>query len=397
MTRLAYPLFAAVALVLGGCSTLPAVFHQAPPRPSRTTLGSPLVIVPAQSVDNFLVIEARWDRSGPYHFLIDTGSSVSLVTPALAKRYPSGNAPAAEAPHVRVKSADGNIAELAPAMLKRLELGDARFEDVPVLIYDCSALSAHLGIKIDGVLGFPLFRETLLTLDYPRSRVLFQPPTTNALVPGTALPLDDTNKTPLIHLGLGDRSFVALIDSGSDAPLSINPVGLEPRFANGPRPGATVGTLTGDRPQQVGRLAESVSIGDFVLQHPVVDLTDELSAVGGGILRNFTVTFDQQHDRVTFQRDTLESILCPSERSAGVSFTKTPAYWRVAGVVPDSPAAASGVQTGDLVTRINGDPVTKWDLTRYEQLVATADSIVFSFLVGSAEKEKRLAVFELVP
>jgi S1-C subfamily serine protease len=129
----------------------------------------------------------------------------------------------------------------------------------------------------------------------------------------------------------------------------------------------------------------------------VVDLTDELSAVGGGILRNFTVTFDQQHDRVTFQRDTLESILCPSERSAGVSFTKTPAYWRVAGVVPDSPAAASGVQTGDLVTRINGDPVTKWDLTRYEQLVATADSIVFSFLVGSAEKEKRLAVFELVP
>ena len=36
--------------------------------------------------------------------------------------------------------------------------------DVDVLIYDCEPLSAHLGVRIDGVLGFPLFRETLLTL-----------------------------------------------------------------------------------------------------------------------------------------------------------------------------------------------------------------------------------------
>jgi len=397
MKRLAPPLFAAMALLLGGCSTLPEAFHRTPPRPGRTTLGSPLVMVPAQTLDNYLIVETRWDRNGPYHFLIDTGSSVSLVTPALAKRYASANPPAPDAPHVRVKSADGNIAELAPATLRRLELGDARFDDVPVLIYDCSALSAHLGVKIDGVLGFPLFRETLLTLDYPRSRVVFQPLNSTALIPGTTLPLDDANKTPLIHLGLGDRSFVALIDSGSDAPLSLNPVGLEPRFANGPRPGATVGTLTGDRPQQIGRLAETLSIGDFTLPRPVVDLTDELSAVGGAVLKNFAVTFDQLRDRVTFQRDTHEPIISPSHRSAGVSFTKTPAYWRIAGVVTDSPAAAAGVQSGDLVTRINGEPITRWDLTRFEQLVATADTISFSFLIGTAETEKRIPVFELVP
>ena len=95
-------------------------------------------------------------------------------------------------------------------------------------------------MKIDAILGFPLFRETLLTLDYPRSRVVLQPASTPAPVPGTAVPLDDTNKTPLIHIHLGDRTFVALLDSGSDSPLSLNPVGLNPRFANGPRTGATV-------------------------------------------------------------------------------------------------------------------------------------------------------------
>ncbi len=390
-------LFSVICLLLSGCSTLPSAFRRAPPRPGRTTLVSPRVVVPAQTLDNYLIVEARWDRFGPYHFLVDTGSSITLVTPALAKRYPSATPPAPNAPRIRVASADGGIAELPSATLRHLELGDARFDEVPVLIYDCAALSAHLGVKIDGVLGFPLFRETLLTLDYPRSRVVLQPANTTASVPGTAIPLDDANKTPLIHVRLGDRSFVALIDSGSDAPLSLNPVGLEPRFAHGPRGGATIGTLTGDRPQQVGRLAETLGIGDFTLPRPIVDLTDELSTVGGGVLRNFTVTFDQQRDRVFFQRDTNDPILSPSQRSAGLSFNKTPAYWRVAGVVPDSPAMAAGVQPGDLVTRINGEPIAKWDLTRYEQLVATADDIAFTFLYGTVETERRIHVFELVP
>ena len=34
-------------------------------------------------------------------------------------------------------------------------------------------------------------------------------------------------------------------------------------------------------------------IGDYTVEQPVVDLTDELTSVGGGLLRHFTVTFDQ--------------------------------------------------------------------------------------------------------
>jgi C-terminal processing protease CtpA/Prc len=87
----------------------------------------------------------------------------------------------------------------------------------------------------------------------------------------------------------------------------------------------------------------------------------------------------------------------PPWRSAGVSFSKTPAYWRVAGVIAKSPAEAEGVQPGDLVTRINGEAVAKWDLKRYEQLVASANEITFTFLNGNNESEKRVRVFELVP
>lgn len=381
-------------LFLGGCTSAAS---RRPPQPGRTTMSSPLVILPAQSIGNYLLIEAKWDRFGPYHFLIDTGSSVTLITPTLARRYPGREAPSAGTTRVRVTGADGSITELPRGSLRRLELGDVRFDDVDVLLYDCAPLSAHLGVKIDGVLGFPLFRELLLTLDYPGSRVLLQPARNSPLVPGTVVGFDDGHKTPVITVRLGDRSLVTLIDSGSDALFSLNPVGVAPQFAFGPEIGATVGTIGGDRTQRIGRLSETLAIGDQAFEQPIVELTDELSAIGGGMLKYFTVSFDQLHDRVTFYRASREPIVTPPRRSAGVSFSKTPAYWRVAGVVPHSSADDAGVQHGDLVVRIDGEPVTKWDLRRYEQLVATANEITFTFLNGTTETDKRVKVFELVP
>jgi len=383
--------------LLAGCSYLP--FERQPPRPGRTTLGSPLVILPAETIGNYLIIEAKWDRAGPYRFLVDTGTSITLVSPALARRYPGRHGPPHSAPRVPVRGADGDMTELPAASLRRLDLGEAKFEDVPVLVYDCAPLSAHLGVPIDGVLGFPLFRETLLTLDYPGSRVLLQPANVDPLMPGTIIPFDDPSKVPLIQVRLGNRSFLSLIDSGSDADFSLNPVGLEPRFAVPPRLGATIGTIiVGDQVQQIGRLAEAIVIGDQVFEQPIVDLTDELSTVGSGMLRHFAVTFDQRRNQVTFYRPSREAIATPSRRSPGVSFSKTPAYWKVAGVISGSPAETAGIRLGDLVTRINGEPVARWNLRRYEALVATADEVALTFLNGAAESApKPVRVFNLVP
>ena len=329
--------------------------------------------------------------------LVFVGACAVVVAGQFARRNPGRDAPPATAQRIRVTGADGRVTELPQGSLRRLELAEALFEDVPVLLYDCASLSAHLGVRIDGVLGFPLFRETVLTLDYPGSRVLLQPARKASLDPGTIIPFDDARKTPLIPVKLGDRSLVALIDSGSDAHFTLNPVGLSPQFAHGPTSGATVGTIAGDRVQTIGRLAESISIGDHVFPRPIVDLTDELSSIGGGMLKHFMVSFDQLHDRVTFYRGARDPIEVESRRSAGLSFNKTPAYWRVAGVIPGSAAERAGIQPGDLVTRIDGESVARWDLPRYDQLVATADEIAFAFLNGESENEKRVTVFELVP
>jgi len=390
---LALGLAALACALLAGCFS----FRREAPSPGKTTLRSPLIVLPAQRLGSYLVISGKWDRGGPWHFLIDTGANTTLVTPEFAKRYGVKDQAAIAAAPVSVLSADGHSVELMPITISRLDLGDARFENVSARIYDCAALSAHLGVKIDGILGFPLFRKTLLTLDYSHDRVVLAPSGGNPLIPGLAISFNNANKTPLIPVRLGDRTFIALLDSGSDAPLSLNPVGIDPKFAFGPRAGSTVSTLAGDRPQRTGRLADTFILADYALPAPIVDLSDELSAIGGAILQHFTVTFDQEHDKVTFYRDSPAPIATAARRSPGLSFAKTPAYWRVAGVVPGSPAAASVVERGDLVTRINGEVVAQWDFRRYEQLIASASEITFTFLNGTLEIEKRFAVFELVP
>ncbi len=66
-------------------------------------------------------------------------------------------------------------------------------------------------------------------------------------------------------------------------------------------------------------------------------------------------------------------------------------------MIPGSPAAAADIETGDLAVRINGAPVAQWDPHRYEELIASAGSVEFTFLNGKVETRKRLRIVEVVP
>lgn len=383
----ALTLLAFAWLMLPGCVS----FHL-PPR--RTSMASAQTVLPATLVSNFLVIETPAGKHSSYHFIIDTGSSVTLVTPDLVKRF--GGKPSANPP-MRVRGANGEIKLLDPVILKRLQLGAARFEGVHALTHDLNDLSNHLGIHIDGVLGFPLFRDTLLTLDYLHSKVIIAPYGVPMAQPGVTVPFNNEQNTPLIPIQLGAESLIALVDSGSDAPLSLNTVGLHPTFLFGPRSGVLMASLAGDHLGMTGRLAQPLTIGAYAIDNPIVNVTDELSSIGGGLLRHFIVTFDQKRNQVTFFRPTYDPIHIPSVRSTGLSFTKVPAYWRVAAIVTGSAAERLGVQAGDLCTRINGEPVSAWPYHRYAELIRTAPRVTYTFINGNDEQKVTLPVFDLVP
>lgn len=382
-------------LFAAGCASLPFG------KPGKTVVTTKPASIPARLVSNFFLVEAVQADGASHRFLVDTGSTATLVSADLARTIGQRDRNAARR-SIHVRSANGGDISLETVTLKRLQLGDAVFERVPALVYDFEELSAHLGLKIDGLIGFPVFRDTLLTLDYPGARLVIAPhPLTPAPLANTGrsstIAFNNEQGTPFIPVQLGNESFVVLVDSGSDGALSLNPVGLHPRFSFGPRAGSIVSSLAGDRQQQIGRVAQDLLLGTHTVSHPVVDLTDQLSSVGGELLRHFAVTFDQRRNYATFTRDADGAVVMQPRRSTGLSFSRGPAYWRVYGVVPESPATTLGVQQGDLVVRINGEPVAQWDYERFAQLLATAAKITCTFLNGTREYDLEVPIFELVP
>ena len=384
-------------LLFAGCST---VSRRAP---GRTVVEVAATTLPARLVSNFFVIETEWGDGRTYRFIVDTGSTISYVSTDLARHFAVKEKKRAAPRLVAVRSASGAEVKLEAITLRQLTLGASRFERVPALIFDFTDLSGHLGLPIDGIIGFPVFRNTLLTLDYPGSRLIIAPyPATIAPPPKPSLrastvAFSNQRGTPLIPIQMGNESFVVLIDTGSDGSLSLNPAGLHPRFAQTPRSGTLISSLQGDRLQQTGRLTQQVLIGPHTISQPIVDLTDQLSSIGGELLRHFTLTFDQRHNLVSFARDTDDPITMEPRRHTGLSFARSRVYWRVLSVIPDTPTAQLPVQPGDLCVRINGEPVEKWGYERYAALLKTAGKITYTFLTGTKEMDVEVPIFELVP
>jgi hypothetical protein len=385
-------LLSALAL-LAGCAT-----PRSGTSPRTVAPATPTVVtLPAEIVGGHFLVVTQWDAGGPWRFLVDTGSTVTLVSSEFARRYATEE-PAGDMPAVRVRSADGRGVLLPGVRVGGLALGAVRFENVTALVYDFDELSAHLGRKVDGLIGYTLFRDTVLTLDYPRAQLQLAP--ASATVPalaGRVLPLLGDWSRPVVAAQLGDRSLNVLLDSGSDGGLRFNPENRSPHYAVPPRPGATVATLTGDQQQEIGRLADDLVIGGRTFARPVVELTDQPSSIGSEVLRHFRVTLDPQHGFASFERDGDDPVDGVPLRSAGLSFRRSPAYWRVVSVVPGSPADDARMESGDLVTRINGERVEQWGLDRYEALVRAAPAIDFTLLNGRTETVEHIRTFELVP
>ena len=198
--------FLALCFLFTGCVS------SSPRSPARTVVQSTTAVLPARIISNFFVVESKWADGKTYRFLIDTGSTATLVTPDLARRFAVKERKGTPPRKVHVRSANGGDVELAAITLGQLRLGDATFERVPALIYDFTDLSSHLGLTIDGIIGFPVFRDTILTLDYPGQRLVIAPypldppPAADSSPLVSVIPFNNEQGTPLIPVQMGNES-----------------------------------------------------------------------------------------------------------------------------------------------------------------------------------------------
>jgi hypothetical protein len=273
---------------------------------SGSSQTSTIAIVPMQMRGLMPVVEVRLNGQGPFAFMIDTGAGMQAdIDISVAQRL---NLRA----NGRVINGDPsgeNDREVVTAKIDSITFGPGasegrvEFRDVIALVRPQRITKDYP--NVDGILGFALFTEYLLTLDYPAMQVRISrgalPPSNRADI----LNFEIENRIPVIDLAIGKIRVRAHVDSGNFVAGFILPQEIIEQLQL-LAPPVTVGSarsVTNKIELKQVQLRDTIRMGSFDFPQPVIQfpaLSD--TNVGFKVLREFAVTFDQKNQRMKLER-----------------------------------------------------------------------------------------------
>ena len=267
-----------------------------PSRPfARSEMASPSTEVPMLPGDD-LLLEVKIDGQGPYRFALDTGAAgggrISQTLAETLKLKVIGQARGGDPSGQNTQTL--NIVEAGT-----LTLGGATWSGV------------HLAVRnlpdrgLDGILGFGLFQDFLLTLDYPVRQVRIEkgelPPADGREVLG----FEDPNGIPQIRLKIGELEIPADVDSGNMQGELVLPASYLGKVPLESEPKVVGHGRTGFNEFEIKQapLKGGVQVGAATVDRPRVDFVEIFphANIGQAFLRRFAVTIDQKNHRIRFK------------------------------------------------------------------------------------------------
>src|SRR5438067_270690 len=282
---------------------------------TATAQNSPVVLAPMQMRGWMPVVEVKLNGQGPFAFMIDTGSVMQAdIDTSVAQRLnlqPSGRAingdPSGENDReVATLTIDsitfgGGVAKGTRA--RRTGEGVVEFRNVTAIVRPHKITKDYP--EVDGILGFALFSDYLLTLDYPAMQVRLArgalPPANGADI----LSFEIEDRVPIVELAIGKIKVPAHVDSGNFVAEFILPEEIveQLQLLSQPVPVGSARSVNNRIELKQVQLRSSIRIGAFEYSQPTITfpaLSD--TNVGYKVLREFTLTFDQKNGRLKLAR-----------------------------------------------------------------------------------------------
>jgi hypothetical protein len=233
---------------------------------------------------------------GPFRFIVDTGTGGdAIITTELAAQL---DLPVAG--EARLSDPTGQGGQAAP--LRRID----RLSVAGVEFFSIKAVEHKLPVgegTCQGLLGFTLFRDFLLTLDYVNGRLVLAEGRLEPDGQKSVLPFRMPEGVPIARLTIGNREVDAQIDSGG-AGLSLPERFVSQlRLTEPPALFANAQSLSTRFEIKVAKLANDVRLGDVTLDQPWVEINPAfpLANFGSCPMQHFTITFDQENHLVRLE------------------------------------------------------------------------------------------------
>jgi predicted aspartyl protease len=389
------PLLWAWIAALGASQLDASDLHES--APLFTRISQP-VFIPAEVTGHGIFVGVMINGQGPFHMLVDTGSTCTVISPEVAAAVEARGSDMDEG-DVDAVNSFGNSAPLPRVLLESLTIGGVQFEGVVAVVTPLEIQSKIDSRELDGLLGYTLFSDLILALDYPKKEMVLSNDWPANLAPvRTELAIRENSDVPFISVKIQGKEFEVMIDTGSTDRLHLSPASVASLdWKTPPRPGFLLAAIGEIGREQIGRLSGTLELGELRQSEPVVDLSEGPPSIGLGLLHSFCLVFNESEDKLRLC--SVESGLVPSpgEHTVGLSMVADSAGWRVVATIPNSPAEQAAIAKGDLVTQIEGKPARTWTRDQIKSWIDAHDSLALRLSGASGERDVTLRVWSLVP
>ncbi len=386
MNKLAYWAAATAILASGGSGWAQHGHRMGMPKdPTFEVVKSDggVVSIPFDLDSNHLIFPVRI-KGTTFRVILDTGMPMSGImlygTEAVKKLdLAYGTQPV----QVGGAGGSGHPIEARLAQDVDIEIGGIRMNSATAIVMPPLP---HFHGSHDGVIGYGLFKNFVVRIDNDKRVVEFRDAKSFSAPESSAVvSLEFLNNFPhtdiVVTTGNGKKTpLKVVIDLGAGHPISLN-VDDRSKFSVPADSIRTIigkgvgGTLDG----RVGRI-QALELGgqtltDVVATFPDSDhqhpggMNDRNGNLGNGILRHFNVTFDYSRSVMLLEKN--KRFDEPFEWDmSGMRLTATEQTGLlIEAVVDGSPAAKAGLAIDDVVTHVNGKPVSNGDLQSLRRML----------------------------
>ena len=330
--------------------------------------------LPFRFINNLSIIPLFINNSDTLFFVLDTG----LTTAILTELSLSDSLSLEYSRRVRLSGlGEGEPIQALHSTGNRFRIHDivGYNQDMYVLLQNIFNLSSLLGTRVHGIVGYDLFNNFIIEMDYPHrlitlhNPVFYEPKYTRNSI---TFPLEMQGTKPFITAEIeqedGSRITVKLlVDLGASHALWLDPH-TDDRIR---LPEKTVETylgtgLSGQIHGVLGKISKLI-LGPYILNEPIVAYPDSLStalatrlgdrngSIGSEILKRFYVIIDYPNKKLTLSPN--RSFRDPFRQNmSGIEIESTiPGlpYYQITYIRKNSPADRAGLRRGDEIISIN--------------------------------------------
>jgi predicted aspartyl protease len=354
--------------------------------------------VPAEVSSHGMFVSVMINGQGPFRMQVDTGCSYSMISPEVAAAVEARGVDA-DADETQVTNGLGDALTVPRVLLDSITVGGVQFEGVIAGVVPLELQSKIDSRGLDGLLGYSLFSDLFFALDFPGRELSLSPDFPRNLQPVRAeLSVTEHSGVPFVAVELQGKAYEVMVDTGANDRIHLPPEEASSlTWKNGPRPGFLLAVAGEVGREQIGRLTGTLELGPLRQPEPVLEVSGGAPTLGVGLLRGFSLVFHEEEDKLWLCSSDDGPLPSPPERSVGISMFADPGGWRVAAIIPNSPAEEASIKPGDLVVRIEDRPARDWTRDQVQGWIDTHPSLAMRVSSASVERDLDLRVWSLVP